>query len=306
MLYFKKNISFKVGNITIGRNNGENPFTVFGSMFMLDHEIVSDHKKGVFDKSKARKEIETYVETAKKLGLSPAIDVLAETPEAMVKYLEFVIEATDQPFIIDGTIPEIRLAGAKYVSEVGVNDRAIYDSISPGTRDDELQAIKDYKIDCVFTLLLNPANLKPEGRIEVMNKEIYPMLEKWNITKPLLDTIVLDAPSSGLAAKAIELVKNEFGYPTGNGAPNAMDFIKEWHHSSEAYHAVYSSLLVLHLLWGADWLFTGPAKYAEYLLPPLALIDGISAYANKIMGVPIKMSKDHPLYRAMKYLQGQL
>jgi len=303
MISFKKEITFKVGNITFGRNGGENPIVVFGSMFMMDHKIVSDHKKGIFDKKQARNEIEHFVDVARNLGLSPVIDVHAQTAEAMVKYIEFVADVTEYPIIIDGTIPDIRLPAAKLAKEIGINERTIYDSVSPDTRDEEIQKIREYGIDCIFVLLLNPANLRPEGRIEIMKKKLLPKIEKWDIKRPLLDTIVFDAPSSGMAAKAIELVKNEFGYPTGNGAPNAMDFIKEWHYPSETYYSVYTSILVLQQLGGADWIFAGPASAADYLLPPIALIDGVIAYSNKMMGHPVKMSKEHPLFKAMKYLQ---
>ena len=41
------------------------------------------------------------------------VHTFGATPEAIVKYLEFVGEATDAPFFIDSTSAEARVAGAQ-------------------------------------------------------------------------------------------------------------------------------------------------------------------------------------------------
>ena len=302
MFYFENEKTFKVGNIIFGRKGGKNSIAVLGTIFHKDDKIVSNHKTGEFDREKAKKAIEQHEEIAKGFGLQPVLDVHAQTAEAMLKYIEFALDVTDEPIIIDGTVPEIRLPAVRYVNEVGANDRIIYDAISPESKESELEELKNNKIECAFLLALNPSDATPTGRIMIL-KELLPRAEKFGITKPLLDTIVFDPPSLGLAAKAIELVKKEFGWPTGNGAVNAIEFIGSWPYSKPAFIGFVTALYSVNQVMGADWLFYGEIYSAKYVIPALAIVDGILAYTNKLSGYPVSISRDHALYKAMRVIR---
>lgn len=292
-----------IGRMKMGRNNGENAVFVFGTIFYLGHKIVYDNDKGIFDKNAARELLDTHIKVADKFGLNHGIDVHAATPEAMRRYLEFVYDNTDEgiPVVIDGTTENIRIAGAELANELGETERTIYDSISPDTKEMELQKIKENDIKTAFLLALNPSNLRPEGRVEIIREKLLPMAEKAGIKNIILDTIVFDPPSVGLAAKAIELVKEEFGWPTGNAPPNATEMLEEkWPYTYTQYIGANTGIFSILQAMDADWLFYGKIELAKDVLFTIALIDGILAYINKLSDMKIHIKSDHPLYRAIK------
>ena len=86
------------------------------------------------------------------------VHTFGATPEALVKYLEFVGEATDAPFFIDSTSGEARVAGAKYASESGLADRAIYNSLNMAADADEIQALKESDLTASIVLGLTQWN----------------------------------------------------------------------------------------------------------------------------------------------------
>ena len=57
------------------------------------------------------------------------MQIFSESPEAMEKEIAFCVEKSDSPFLIDSTVAEAKVAGLKYVDEVGLTDRAVYNSI---------------------------------------------------------------------------------------------------------------------------------------------------------------------------------
>ncbi|MGQ4914349.1 MAG: hypothetical protein ACP6IU_06295 [Candidatus Asgardarchaeia archaeon] len=292
---------FEIGGVKFGGAFGETPTVMIASLFYPSHKVVLDHKSGKLDKKKAKEEIETHLRICEELGLGQTLDVIAETPEAMVSYLEFIFEVADGPIMVDGTIPAVRLAGAKYAYEVGENKRVIYDSISPDTKNDELEELKDYKIEGVVLLALNQFDFTPKGKVELIEKNLLPKAKIAGIDKILIDTIVFDVPSIGLAAEAIYTVKDKFGYPTGTAPCNATFMIlDQWRYSEASFVAMNAAMIAMIQTLGADYVFYGRIDMAEELLPAAAITNGVIAYTSKMLGRPVKLSKEHPLYRSMK------
>ncbi len=303
MFYYENAKTFEVYNVTFGRKGGENPLVVLGSIFHKDDKLVSNHKKGEFDKKKAKELIQKHEEIVRGFGLQPVLDVHGQTPEALKNYFKFVLDASDEPIIIDGTIPSIRLPVVELANELGASDRVIYDAINPDAREDELEVLKNNKITCAFLLALNQVDMTPKGRISIIKEKLLPNAEKAGITKPLLDTIVFDPPSLGLAAKAIELVKKEFGYPSGNGAVNAVELIGKWPYSKASLYSFATALYATNVVYGADWIFYGSLQDVEYIIPGLAIVDGIYAYTMRMMGHSVKLAKNHPLYKTLNVIK---
>ena len=62
---------------------------------------------------------------------NPAIvQIFGSTPEALVKYIDYVSEISDAPFLIDSTAADARIAGSSHVTEIGLSERTIYNSIN--------------------------------------------------------------------------------------------------------------------------------------------------------------------------------
>ena len=113
----KEQIVLDVAGLKVGGQPGEYPTVLAGTIFYGGHKIISDEKAGVFDKDKAEGLIKMQEEMSDVTGNPHIVHTFGATPEALVKYLEFVGETTDAPFFIDSTSGEARIAGAKYATE---------------------------------------------------------------------------------------------------------------------------------------------------------------------------------------------
>lgn len=301
-----KSNPIRVGNTTFGAVP-ENAIVMVGTVFDINDKLVFDHKKGLFDKKKVKEDIEMADSLALELSLGHTIDVLAETPDAMVNYLSYVFEITESPIMIDGTTAEVRLAGAKYAYEVGEIDRCIYDAISPDTPDKELFEIKECHVKTSVFYALNPTDFRPEGRVKILKEKLFQHKEKSGISQFLIDTIVMDPPSVGFAGIAFNAVKEHFGYPTGNAPLNATWMFKDtWPYSEQAYYSFIVSFMSFLQTMGADYLFYDRPAMAQHIFPSVAMINGILAYSYKQMGEDIQLTKDHTLYRVLKRISGKL
>ena len=139
----KEQIVLDVAGLKVGGQPGEYPTVLAGTIFYGGHKIIEDEKAGVFDKEKAEGLIKMQEEMSDVTGNPHIVHTFGATPEALVKYLEFVGDATDAPFFIDSTSGEARVAGANFASETGLADRAIYNSLNMAADADEIAALKD-------------------------------------------------------------------------------------------------------------------------------------------------------------------
>lgn len=305
MLKFERNQqAFEIGSgVVVGGQPGEFPTVLIGSIFYSGHKIVRDHMKGDFEKEEAEALIKRVEELSDKVGNPHVLDVVGSNAEALIRYIDFVAGVTDQPFLIDGPSPLVRLPVAKHVAEVGLLDRAIYNSIDEHTGEDEVKALKEIGVKSSVLLAFSMKKIWPEGRIDMLRgydnrNGLIELAREAGVVNLLVDTAVLDLASIGLAAKAVYLVKSELGLPAGCGPCNAST---TWEKGREKYgEKVYeicdSVVDTLIQLNGGDFVLYGPVGEAERVFPVCALIDALIAYANKRYGVNPKV-KNHPLYK---------
>jgi len=105
---------------------------------------------------------------------------------------------------------------SNHVAEVGLQKRAIYNSIIYTLRDREMKAIKGTGSKAAIVQAFNLRNPRPEGMISVLkgDTEMGGLIEetyKAGIEKSLIFMPVLDVPSIGSGAQGIYLAKQEFG-----------------------------------------------------------------------------------------------
>ena len=169
MFIFKaKQSVFEIAGVKIGGQPGQLPTVMVGSIFYHGDKKVTNEKTGVFDKRQAEKILKNEEELSIKTGNPRIVDVCASWPEAIPKYIDFVANSITGPFSIDGTTAEVRIAGLKYVTETGLADRVVYNSISPHTKDEEITVIKEAKISTAILLALNTTNPTISGRLDVI------------------------------------------------------------------------------------------------------------------------------------------
>jgi tetrahydromethanopterin S-methyltransferase subunit H len=292
---------FEIAGIKIGGQPGKHPMVLIGSIFYESHKIVTDSQRGLFDRDEAESLIRKQEEMTDRTGSPHMVDVVGSTPEALVRYIDFVSEATESPFLVDGISTGVRLPAMRHCIEVGLGDRAIYNSIDEYVQPGELKALGELGVKAAVVLAMNSSDLTVDGRINILRgvgdrKGILELAEEAGVEKVLVDTAVLDAPSIGVSARAIYMVKNEFGLPAGCSPSNAM---ATWRGLRElgvgaVQTCVAASNSFLPVL-GGDFVLYGPIKYAETVFPACAMVDAFMAYDAKWRG--IKPANGHPLYR---------
>lgn len=303
MLRFEaKQRIFEIGDAKVGGQLGELPTLLVGNVFYKGMPEVTNHENGSFEKKAVLKWIRKAEELAERTGVPHFLDVMANHPQAMKNYIMFVSDHSDVPFLVDGATPETRVASLSFVHELGLQERVIFNALSPRTTQAELEAIRDSKVKAAILLAENEIDYTPKGRVTILKgfKKQGGLLEtarKLGIEKALVDTIVFDVPSIAYAAEAIRLVKNELGYPAGCSPANAT---YEWKRKQDAtlregFAAYNASAHTVAQLSGADFLIYGPVKQARNIIPTCAMNDAIIAYyAKRQLGTEL-LTPNHPL-----------
>ncbi|MCW4052606.1 MAG: tetrahydromethanopterin S-methyltransferase subunit H [Candidatus Bathyarchaeota archaeon] len=294
---------FQIGQIKIGGQPGELSTTLIGSIFYKGHKIVKDSQKGIFDKAQAEKLIKNQEELQDVTGCPGLLDVVVSSVDAIEKQIDFISATTNTPFIFDAWPPKIRIEGLKYLTQVGLIEKTIYNSISPTTKINELKAIKAAELKTAILLAYNFKNPWVKGLMTVIQgspeqKGLLDMAETAGIDQPMIDTCVTSVPSIGISARAIHQVKAELGIPTGCGAANATTRWKmpreTW--GNAVFKACEASLQTLTLALGADFLMYGPIESANWIFPAAAAVDATVATAAKELGTSLT-SEEHSLWK---------
>jgi tetrahydromethanopterin S-methyltransferase subunit H len=294
----------EIGNVKIGGQPGELPTVLIGNIFYAGMPEVTDHKKGEFDRKSVLRWIKAAEELSGKTGTPHFIDIMAMYPEAMKQYIMFISEHSDSVFLIDGANSETRVAALEMVGELGLRGKAIFNAVSPQSTENEVEAIRESKVNAAILLAFNEMDFSPEGRVSILKgfgKDVglLKTATEARIENILVDTVVFDVPSIAYAAKAIGIVKNELGYPAGCSPANAT---YDWKRSQDGllrggFGAYNASAHALTQFNGADFLIYGPIKQAKNLIPACAMNDAIIAYyAARRLDIRPRVS-NHPLYK---------
>ncbi|MEM2350123.1 MAG: tetrahydromethanopterin S-methyltransferase subunit H [Candidatus Bathyarchaeia archaeon] len=297
---------FEVGGVKVGGQPGELPTVLVGSIFHEGHKIVIDRSLGIFDRSEAENLINIQEEMSDKTGIPCMLDVVGENPQAIIKYIEFVADVTDSPFLINGPNASTRIKAANYVKDAGLQDRAVYNSINYTLSDEEITAIRETELKTAIIQAFNPKNPYPNGMIQILEgvpgKEgLIARALKAGIEKPLLFMPVLDVPSIGFAVHGVYLAKEKFGLPAGT-AP--IGVVGKWSKSrglgKDAKIACRGGALALTQLRGANFIIYGSIAKAKYVFPACAMIDAIIAYYARSLGIR-PLTKNHPLDKMFRF-----
>jgi tetrahydromethanopterin S-methyltransferase subunit H len=285
-----------IDGVKVGGVPGERPVVLIGSIFYRKHSILKNEMKGDFDKEAAEELVNKQSELSDKTGNPCMIDVVGASSEALIKAIDFIAGVSDCPLLFDGLSAKMRIEALSYFKNSGLSERIVYNSITPDVKDDELEALKQSRVNNVLFLAYYVKDFTSRGRLEIIKKMI-PLLEESGINNVLVDTVVLDIPSLGSACKAIFDVKNELGYPAGCGAHNA---IGTWRGLKNKFglYARRPSMAVADVLpvsVGGDFILYGPIEEAEYIFPAIALAD--SAFAQLSIERGKRPSREHPLFK---------
>ena len=247
-----------IGNGTIGGPLGSHTGLIVGSIFYDNHSLISDATKGIFDEQKAVGLIERVNGLADQYGVQMDFDVIGSDPDAFAKFIRFVAERTRLPLLLNATEAEVRIAGLAEAAKLGVLDRCVFASLNEDTEDQELEALNLHRPAGVMILANDVNDPTPEGSCNMIESHFRPMLDEIGVDVPIVDVGVMDAPSVGIAIRAIEAVRQRFGYPAGCAFSNCFpqwtglsSLGREWVNLSLA------TALVCTRMAGGDFLHYG-------------------------------------------------
>ncbi|MCX6656545.1 MAG: tetrahydromethanopterin S-methyltransferase subunit H [Candidatus Bathyarchaeota archaeon] len=288
--------TYEIFGVKIGGIPGLVPTVMVGSMFYKGHGIVEDPVKGLFDVGEAEKQIKDAEEMTDKTGLPSMLDLVAENSKAAFRYMDFVVDASKMPIMLDVVAEEDQVNVLQYAHDVGIMDRIVFNSLNPQTSDKVYAKIAE--VGCTSaTLLLHSSRYVLSSSKDALLDEMVPKAVQVGVEKILVDTVVLDIPTLGLAVKAIDRIKDRYGYPCGCGAHNAVSSWKNLRkkYTPSAVTTAVGVICALPVAAGADFVFYGPMRNAEAVYPSIAMIN--AAYSQLVMEQRIRLGKDHPRYK---------
>jgi tetrahydromethanopterin S-methyltransferase subunit H len=289
--------TLEIGSVRIGGPVGRIPTVLIPSIFYTKDRLVKNADTGEIDRSATENLLNMLTDLTERTGLGTMLDVVATTSEAMEKYLQYLVDNTNFPLLIDGSDSlEVNTAGIRFAKAAGFLDRVVINSLTPDTKDDLFDVVQETGLSNALLLTFNSASMASSTkRVEEADTLIQRSLSL-GVTNIIIDTGVMDLPTLGIACKTQHILKSKYGYPVGSGAHNAIStwagLVPKFGKVAKKPAMVGSSLMPVSL--GADFVLMGPAKDAPLVYPSVAMID--VALSGILIEDRIRPDKPHPRY----------
>lgn len=240
------------------------------------------------------------------------VQIFSESVEAMKKYIDFVSAVTSSPFLIDSTEPRVRIEGARYVKEIGLIDKAIYNSINVSITEEEFNVLRELKMPNSIILAFNPADQSIKGKVAVLTSGggvikngLLSIANECGVKTILIDVAATTLGSgAGAALASTYVIKSKFGYPTGSSVHNVISawswlkrIKKEHARGKDIFKFCDIASNALQVIIGGNFILYGPIENAEFVFPVIAMVDAIVTDMTHLeLGLPI--GEEHP-YRKL-------
>lgn len=262
---------FTIDKIKIGGQPGENPPLLIASMFHNKDRILQD-RKGNFDRERAKALIKKQEELSASTGIPSMVALVANTAEEARIYIDFYLETTNMPFGIDMWVADKRAKATEYIAELGVQDRFLYNSITPWDKDikGQVKKLKDLGIKHVVVQAFDDKDQSPAGRLKSLNNLMEQGADSFDTI--IVDTSVMNLPATSFSLIANKIIKEKTGLPSGGAYSNGTHMWKEskevWGPEGfKAMDAVAQGMC--SVLW-SDFNFYGPIVTAPRIFPAVA------------------------------------
>ena len=169
-------------------------------------------------------------------------------------------------------VAEQRAKATEYVSKLGVQDKFLYNSITPWDKDvkGQVQKLKDLGIKHVVVQAFDDKDQSPAGRVSSLER----LLEQGagDFDTVIVDTSVMNLPSTSFSLVANRLIKEKYGLPCGGAYSNGTHMWKEaktlW--SLDAFKAMDAVAQGMSSVLWSDYSFYGPIVTASRIFPAVA------------------------------------
>ncbi len=262
---------FNIGGIKIGGQPGENPPVMITSMFHNKDKIVQD-RKGNFDRQKAKEIIKRQEDLSAITGIPSMVAMVANSPEEAKIYIDFFLETSNMPFGIDMWVAEQRAKATEYISKLGVQDKFLYNSITPWDKDikGQVQRLKDLGIKHVVIQAYDDQDQTPAGRLKSLEAIMAQGADSFDTV--IVDTSVMNMPATALSLVANRIIKEKHGLPCGgaysNGTHMWKDIKDKW--GLDGFKAMDAVVQGMSSALWSDFNFSGPAALSTRVFPAVA------------------------------------
>jgi tetrahydromethanopterin S-methyltransferase subunit H len=272
MFQFKKaQKTFNLAGIKVGGQPGENPPLQIASMFHNKDRIVTD-RKGNFDRVKAAELIKTMEQLSAATGVPSMVAMVANSPEEAKIYIDFYRETTTMPFGIDMWVAEKRAQATEYVAKLGLQDKFLYNSITPWDKDikGQVQKLKDLGIKHVVVQAFDDADQSPAGRLKSLESILAQGADSFETV--IVDTSVMNLPATSFSLVANRMIKEKLGLPCGGAYSNGTHMWKDaktlW--SLDGFKAMDAVIQGMASALWSDFNFCGPIVTMPRIIPAVA------------------------------------
>ena len=263
--------TFNLAGIKVGGQPGENPPLQIASMFHNKDRIVTD-RKGNFDRVKAVELIKTMEQLSISTGIPSMVAMVANSPEEAKIYIDFYRETTTMPFGIDMWVAEKRAQATEYVAKLGLQDKFLYNSITPWDKDikGQVHKLKDLGIKHVVVQAFDDADQSPAGRLKSLENILAQGADSFETV--IVDTSVMNLPATSFSLAANRMIKEKLGLPCGGAYSNGTHMWKEaktlW--SLDGFKAMDAVIQGMSSALWSDFNFCGPIVTMPRIIPAVA------------------------------------
>ncbi|MHA1936103.1 MAG: hypothetical protein ACW97A_12565 [Candidatus Thorarchaeota archaeon] len=285
--------TFDFGGVKIGGNPGENPTVLVGGLFVKGQPIVENTKEGLFDKRLAMSWIDTATAMSEKTGHPLIIQAYGRTGKAMEQHISWLSEKFDGPFMFESTNVSARKRGIEYCNELGLSDRAIYNSLNLSTNEEERELLMNSDINMAVVMGWSPKATSLPERMKTVNQMVAEA-ERLAIDKILVDPATMPVGTGyGLDYRTVLAIKSELGLPTclaPHNASSAWKFLEQKELDDPVtYLSTVVASTVAAQLFACDCIMYGSMARSKEVFVSVALIgNAIStaiAEANQALGI---------------------
>ena len=169
-------------------------------------------------------------------------------------------------------VAEKRAKATEYISKLGVQDKFLYNSITPWDKDiqGQVSKLKDLGIRHVVVQAFNDKDQSPTGRLTSLESLLSQ--GAGDFESVIVDTSVMNLPATSFSLVANKLIKEKTGLPCGGAYSNGTHMWKEakdnW--GLDGFRAMDAVAQGMSSVLWSDFNFYGPIVTAPRIFPAVA------------------------------------
>ena len=290
---------FDIWGAQVGGQPGERPPLLMFNMFQTKDKLVKKRKPPEWDREAYTQRVKEIEKLSVEFGIPVLVGLVAPTEEEMIAYTEFFLSVSDKlPFGVDTWTLEARLAAARYISKLGIQQRFNYNSITAWDPDipGQVAELRSLGIRSVILQPFDMEDKRPSGRMKSL-EQMMASVEGAGFESVLVDTTVMNLPTHGFCLLANRMVKEEYGLPAGNAPANASymwtNCLKNW--GPEAFRGMDAGMSALSTVLWSDWMQCGPMTGMRRVFAAVAAATAILAVMAWEESADLPEDPNHPL-----------